>query len=119
MNAAARTLPSLDKARRIVIKVGSSLLVDSEKGTLRAAWLNALVDDIASLRAAGRDVLVVSSGDIALGRRILGIDAHTPRLAERQAAAAARERKSAASGKRGYILVVHGGIRIHKTKKTK
>ncbi|MFC3675696.1 glutamate 5-kinase [Ferrovibrio xuzhouensis] len=99
MNAAARTLPSLDKARRIVIKVGSSLLVDSEKGTLRAAWLNALVDDIAALREAGKDVLVVSSGAIALGRRILGIDAKALRLEDSQAAAAAGQiRLSAAWG---------------------
>jgi len=99
MNAAARTLPSLDKAKRIVIKVGSSLLVDSEKGTLRAAWLNALVDDIAALRAAGKDVLVVSSGAIALGRRSLGIDAKALRLEDSQAAAAAGQiRLSAAWG---------------------
>lgn len=99
MNAAARTLPSLDKAKRIVIKVGSSLLVDSEKGTLRAAWLNALVDDIAALSAAGKDVLVVSSGAIALGRRILGIDAKALRLEDSQAAAAAGQiRLSAAWG---------------------
>ena len=65
MNAAARSLPSLDKAKRIVVKVGSSLLVDGEKGTLRAGWLAALVEDIAALRAAGKDVLVVSSASIS------------------------------------------------------
>jgi glutamate 5-kinase len=79
----------LDKARRIVIKVGSSLLVDAEKNTLRQAWLTALVEDIARLRADGRDVLVVSSGAIALGRRILGLEARELRLEESQAAAAA------------------------------
>src|SRR3546814_7329871 len=60
-----------------------------------------LVDDIASLRAAGRDVLVVSSGAIALGRRILGIDAKALRLEDSQAAAAAGQiRLSAAWGDR-------------------
>ncbi|WP_298724278.1 glutamate 5-kinase [uncultured Ferrovibrio sp.] len=80
---------ALKKAKRVVVKVGSSLLVDSEKGTLRAAWLNALVDDIAALREEGKDVLVVSSGAIALGRRILGLPGKTLRLDESQAAAAA------------------------------
>ncbi|WP_370153728.1 glutamate 5-kinase [Ferrovibrio sp.] len=104
MNAAARSpstkaLPSLDRARRIVVKVGSSLLVDGEKGTLRAAWLAALVEDIAGLRAAGKEVLVVSSGAIALGRRILGLTGRALRLEEGQAAAAAGQiRLSAAWG---------------------
>lgn len=79
----------LARARRVVVKVGSSLLVDSDPGTLRADWLNALVDDIAALRAEGKDVLVVSSGAIALGRRILGLPAGALRLEESQAAAAA------------------------------
>ncbi|MFN4276094.1 MAG: glutamate 5-kinase [Ferrovibrio sp.] len=79
----------LARARRIVVKVGSSLLVDAEKNTLREAWLNALVDDIAKLRTDGKDVLVVSSGAIALGRRILGLNGKALRLEESQAAAAA------------------------------
>jgi glutamate 5-kinase len=96
MNAA---LPSLDRAKRIVIKVGSSLLVDGDKGTLRAAWLAALVEDIAGLRAAGKEVLVVSSGAIALGRRILGMTGRTLKLEENQASAAAGQiRLSAAWG---------------------
>ena len=60
--------PSLKKFRRIVVKVGSSLLVDSAPGDVRAAWLAALAEDIAELHRRGRDVLVVSSGSIALGR---------------------------------------------------
>lgn len=79
----------LSQAKRIVIKVGSSLLVDAEKNVLREAWLNALVDDIAKLRADGKEVLVVSSGAIALGRRILGLNGKALRLEESQAAAAA------------------------------
>ena len=79
----------LDKAKRIVIKVGSSLLVDADRNELRADWLAALVDDIARLRADGKEVLVVSSGAIALGRRILGLNGKALRLEESQAAAAA------------------------------
>ena len=60
--------PALKNFRRIVVKVGSSLLVDSHAGDVRAAWLAALADDVAKLHGEGREVLVVSSGSIALGR---------------------------------------------------
>ena len=60
--------PALKNFRRIVVKVGSSLLIDQAKGELRALWLKALAADIARLHGEGRDVLVVSSGAIALGR---------------------------------------------------
>lgn len=83
----------LKKSRRVVVKVGSSLLVDGDKGTLRAQWLQALVEDIAALREQGKDVLVVSSGAIALGRRVLGLTSKTLRLEESQAAAAAGQIK--------------------------
>ncbi len=83
----------LKKSRRVVVKVGSSLLVDGEKGTLRAQWLQALVEDIAALREQGKDVLVVSSGAIALGRRVLGLPGKALRLEESQAAAAAGQIK--------------------------
>ena len=90
---------ALQKARRVVIKVGSSLLVDGAKGAVRAEWLAALVEDIAALRKEGKDVLVVSSGAIALGRRILGLPAKNLKLEEGQAAAAAGQiRLSAAWG---------------------
>lgn len=85
----AAAIPALDGAKRVVVKVGSSLLVDGDTGTLRAGWLEALVEDIAGLHAAGKDVLVVSSGAIALGRRILGLQAKSLALEESQAAAAA------------------------------
>ena len=62
---------SLKEAKRIVIKIGSALLVD-ETGQVRQGWLNALADDIAVLRRMGKDVLIVSSGSIAVGRRHLG-----------------------------------------------
>ncbi len=78
--------PSLDSFRRIVVKIGSSLLVD-EKG-LKRDWLDALVADLATLAAGRRDLLVVSSGAIALGRRVLDLPKGPLRLEESQAAAA-------------------------------
>jgi glutamate 5-kinase len=74
--------------RRIVIKIGSSLLVDRETGRLRAAWLEALANDIGHLARAGREVLIVSSGAIALGRGVLGLPRGPLKLEESQAAAA-------------------------------
>ena len=72
--------PSLDQFRRVVLKVGSALLVDRAKGRLKHAWLAALAEDIAELNARGADVLVVSSGAIALGRTVLGLPAGSLRL---------------------------------------
>ena len=82
------TAPALAAFRRIVVKVGSSLLVDQSKGELKAAWLEALADDLADLHARGADVLVVSSGSIALGRTVLGMPRGALRLEDSQAAAA-------------------------------
>lgn len=73
---------------RIVVKIGSSLLVDRETGELNSAWLEALVDDLAALAGGNRDVLVVSSGAISLGRYALGLGGRPLRLDEGQAAAA-------------------------------
>jgi len=81
-------VPKLDQFRRITIKVGSSLLVDHERGCVRREWLEALADDIAALHREGRDVLVVSSGSIALGRTVLGLPQGALRLEDSQAAAA-------------------------------
>jgi glutamate 5-kinase len=74
-------------AKRIVVKIGSSLLVDGASGTLKADWLAALADDIAALRAAGKDVIVVSSGAIALGRNVLKLPKGALKLEDSQAAA--------------------------------
>lgn len=82
------TALSLARHRRIVVKVGSSLLVDSATGRLDRDWLAALADDIAELAGQGRDVLVVSSGAIALGRRAVGLAPGPLKLEEAQAAAA-------------------------------
>ena len=80
--------PELKNFRRIVVKVGSSLLIDSAAGEVRAKWLAALAADIAKLHADGRDVLVVSSGSIALGRSRLKLPRGPLKLEESQAAAA-------------------------------
>jgi glutamate 5-kinase len=76
-------------ARRVVIKIGSALLVERASGRLDAPWFEDLVADIARLRKRGQEVLVVSSGAIALGRRHLGLRSGALRLEESQAAAAA------------------------------
>jgi glutamate 5-kinase len=78
----------LTQARRIVVKVGSALLVDGETGRINRAWLETLVEDLLRLRKRGQRVILVSSGAIALGRRRLGLKHGTLRLEESQAAAA-------------------------------
>ena len=77
---------ALSSARRVVVKVGSALLVDRETG-LKQDWLAALVDDICALTQGGAEVMVVSSGAIALGRTILGLSGPQLKLEESQAAA--------------------------------
>ncbi len=75
-------------ARRLVIKVGSSLLVD-ERGELRRAWLDGLACDVAELAAQGSRIILVTSGAVALGRPVLRLRRRVLRLEEKQAAAAA------------------------------
>jgi glutamate 5-kinase len=77
------------RARRIVVKVGSALVVDAQAGAPDRAWLAAFAADAARLRARGQQVLVVSSGAVALGRRRLGLSRRKLTLPEKQAAAAA------------------------------
>lgn len=76
-------------ARLVVVKVGSSLLVDGAAGKLRRGWLTSLCADVAALKQAGTKVIMVSSGSIALGRRLLNLPGGVLRLEESQAAAAA------------------------------
>jgi glutamate 5-kinase len=76
-------------AKRLVVKVGSALLVDGATGELRREWLTSLCADVAALKRDGKQVILVSSGAIALGRRALGLKAGALRLEESQAAAAA------------------------------
>jgi glutamate 5-kinase len=80
--------PTLDRFNRIVVKVGSSLLVDRARGALKQEWLEALVADLATLHARGADILVVSSGAIALGRTARGFPKGALKLEDSQAAAA-------------------------------
>jgi glutamate 5-kinase len=86
----------LDAARRIVIKIGSALFVDQQTGTLDTSWLTALCADVSELRSAGKEVVIVSSGAVALGMRELALDPRRARLEDKQAAAAA-----------GQILLAH------------
>ena len=80
--------PTVSQFRRVVLKVGSALLVDRARGRLNHAWLAALAEDIAELHGRGVDVVVVSSGAIALGRSLLGFGPVALKLEESQAAAA-------------------------------
>jgi glutamate 5-kinase len=84
----SRKAPRLLDFRRIIVKVGSSLLVDPQAGGLKEEWLASLVDDIADLHRGKRDLLVVSSGAIALGRSRLRLPPGPLKLEDSQAAAA-------------------------------
>jgi glutamate 5-kinase len=75
--------------RRLTVKIGSATIVDSASGKVRAEWLAALGEDLASLKASGVSLVVVSSGAIALGRGLLGLDAINLTLEQQQAAASA------------------------------
>ncbi len=98
--SSAKSKNLLGESRRLVVKIGSSLLVDDD-GAIRRKWLAALAEDIAGLRAQDHEILLVSSGAISVGRRLLGL-ARGPRnralrLEESQAAAAT-----------GQIRLAHG-----------
>lgn len=84
----ASSLSPLAKATRIIVKIGSRLLVHPESGELHASWLESLADDIAVYRERRQDIILVSSGAIALGRRELGLAKGPLRLEVSQAAAA-------------------------------
>ena len=76
------------EAKRVVVKVGSALLVDGDKGRLNRAWLESFTQDVAARRKRGQEIILVSSGAIALGRRHLGLSSGKLKLEESQAAAA-------------------------------
>ena len=86
--AGAAHRPDPRAARRLVVKIGSALLVEGRTGRLREGWLRALAEDVAMMRAAGTDVILVSSGSIALGRGVLGLSGGALPLEQSQAAAA-------------------------------
>ena len=81
-------MATLSTARRVVIKIGSALLVDRNDGALRRTWLDGLAQDVAWLKDCGCDVVLVSSGSIALGRGVLGLPPTVLALEQAQAAAA-------------------------------
>jgi len=82
------TVPHLNRFKRIVVKVGSSLLVDSSRGAVKQAWLDALVEDITALHSRKANVMVVSSGAVALGRTIANLSQGALKLEDSQASAA-------------------------------
>ena len=81
-------MATLSGAKRVVIKIGSALLVDAKTGDLRRDWLLGLAEDVAWLKGQGTDVVLVSSGSIALGRGALGLPRRDLSLEQSQAAAA-------------------------------
>jgi len=99
------TVPDIRSAKRVVIKIGSALLVDREKG-LRQGWLSALAMDVAEAKVRGADVVLVSSGSIALGRSVLGLGTGALTLEQSQACAAVGQIRLA----RAYeeVLAPHG-----------
>ncbi|RUO98452.1 glutamate 5-kinase [Hyphomicrobium sp.] len=80
--------PEWADAQRIVVKIGSALLTDRETGGIKSAWLNSLLDDVAELAGAGKEIILVSSGSIALGRHMLKLPKGPLALEQSQAAAA-------------------------------
>jgi len=96
--------PDVHSAQRLVVKIGSALLVGAEG--LKTGWLKALAEDVAAARARGADVVLVSSGSIALGRRVLGLPTGPLPLEQSQAAAAVGQIRLA----RAYeeVLAPHG-----------
>ena len=84
----AMSFTPLSKHKRIVIKIGSSLLVDAQTGVLKEAWLSSLAEDLAALADQGCELVLVSSGAIAMGRVMLGMVARPDKLEDAQAAAA-------------------------------
>ena len=92
----APATPTLDQSRRLVVKIGSALLVEEATGEIRRDWLTALAEDLVTLRRRGCEVLVVSSGAIAVGRHALELSTGKLKLEQQQAAAAT-----------GQVLLAH------------
>ncbi|MHA6325910.1 glutamate 5-kinase [Roseivivax sp. CAU 1753] len=99
-------MATLSAARRCVVKIGSALLVDRATGALRTDWLRAMAEDVAQMRERGTDVVLVSSGSIALGRGVLGLPATVLPLEQSQAAAAVGQIRLARAWEE--VLAPHG-----------
>ena len=104
--AALSSAARLAAARRVVVKIGSALLVSDETGRLRFDWLEGLAADVADLRERGKDVVLVSSGSIALGRRVLRLPEGELSLEQSQAAAAVGQIRLAQAYE--TVLAPHG-----------
>jgi glutamate 5-kinase len=83
-----KTMTRLDKAQRVVVKVGSALVTNSSTGQVNQEWLYSMSEDIALLRAQGKEVIIVTSGAVALGRNALKLQNKKLKIEEKQAAAA-------------------------------
>ncbi len=77
-NSTPNAVDLIQQSKRIVIKIGSSLLIDTETGSPKLSWIDSFVDDVVALHKAGKEIAIVSSGAIGLGRKYLGIDFKTP-----------------------------------------
>ena len=97
---------TLNEARRVVIKIGSALVVDPATATPREGWMAGVAADVAALRAQGKEVVLVSSGAVALARRALGLTKRVLRLEEKQAAAAVGQIRLAGAWQ--HALAAHG-----------
>lgn len=106
MDSHRQNAERLAQAKRCVLKIGSTLFVDRATGNLQRDWLEGMCADVAEMRAQGQEVVIVSSGAIALGAGSLGIDPLTHRLQESQAAAAAGQIRLAHAYQE--ILAAHG-----------
>ena len=106
MNSHTHNAERLARAKRCVVKIGSTLFVDGATGSLQRDWLEGVCADVADMRARGQEVVIVSSGAIALGAGSLGIDPLTHRLQESQAAAAAGQIRLAHAYQE--LLAAHG-----------
>ena len=88
MSEPAFAVPTVRDAKRLIVKIGSSLLVDGHSHQIRRDWLDAMADDVAVCKARGQEVVIVTSGAVAVGREHLGLTGRALRLEEKQAAAA-------------------------------
>ncbi|MFD1341287.1 glutamate 5-kinase [Litorisediminicola beolgyonensis] len=99
-------MATLSDAHKLVVKIGSALLVERGTGALRLDWLRSMAEDVARLKARGTDVVLVSSGSIALGRGVLGLPAVDLPLEQSQAAAAVGQIRLARAWEE--VLAPHG-----------
>ena len=101
----------LNGAARVVVKIGSSLLVDDKTGSIRSDWLQSLSEDIRDMQSKGLEVVIVSSGSIALGRKVLSLSEKSLSLEQSQASAAVGQIQLAQAYQRHLRNIVLGLLR--------